>query len=276
MMLKNISKHYIIAMEIYRIWEATSAFMFGTFNEGEEKSEDTTIHRLCNCGTYDDFSQYMTPMECMGGYTSIDYLKRCYRYNAAKSGNIAAAIKVCQKCINQDDINDIRRKYPESMLLPVISNGSALALSLAMHIKLPIWCVCSASNRNRKNMYAMERILNRPLFEGYIQKDRSYIIVDDVVTQGGTVMSLRQYVIDAGGRVDGVVAIAYAKGSRTIVPTKESIEKLLSRFGTDIYDFFRDVGVSSPVQLSYSQIRYLLSFASIDNMREKAGEYTKK
>ena len=58
--------------------------------------------------------------------------------------------------------------------------------------------------------------MNRPVFDGTISKDYNYIILDDVVTQGGTVSVLRRFIKDNAGNVAAVSALAFGKDSSTI------------------------------------------------------------
>jgi len=214
----------------------------------------------------------LTPMECMGGCTSISKLMQCDGYIAAKSGSICAATHIFRTCVQKDCAAHIRERYPNSILLPVMSHDNALPLSLAMQILMPlclnVWVI---HKEKRRNMNAMERILNRPMFQGCIQPNKSYILIDDVVTQGGTIMALRQFVLDAGGKVNAVAAIAYGKNGKTVMPTRENIDKLFSRFGNKLFDLFREFGLPLETMcLTNSQIQYLLQFSSIETIRRKA------
>jgi len=214
----------------------------------------------------------MSPMECMGGYTSASFLKQCDGYSEAKTGDVFAAKGIFEKCVKKECMKNIREKYPDSILLPVMSHTNALPLSFAMHRGLPV-CTNAWIDRGerRKEMNAMQRILNSPTFQGYIQPNKSYILVDDVVTQGGTIMALRQFVLDSGGQANAAVAIAYIKSGKTIIPTYENIDKFYARFGDYISDLFYDfIFPFESVSLSNSQVQYLLKFSSVEQMRKKA------
>jgi hypothetical protein len=214
----------------------------------------------------------LDPMKCMGGCTSIDKLKRCEGYAEAKAGSVCAATHIFTRCIKNDCAANIRERYPDSIPLPVMSHDNSLPLALAMQLLMPLCLnVWVTRKEKRRNMNAMERILYRPTFQGSIRPNKSYILIDDVVTQGGTIMALRQHVLNAGGRVDAVAAIAYAKYAKPIIPTQENIDKLFLRFGNELFDLFREFGLSlETTVLSNSQIRYLLQFSSVANMRRMA------
>jgi len=47
-------------------------------------------------------------------------------------------------------------------------------------------------------------LLNRPVFDGTISRVYNCVILDDVVTQGGTVSALRRFIKENGG-IDKVI-----------------------------------------------------------------------
>ena len=211
--------------------------------------------------------------DCLGGYTTLEYLRRCDGYIAAKEcGDAAAADNIIKKCADAHRLQSIKEKYPDAVLLPVLKENNALPLSLCENIGLPVCLsVRCLSAHKRKNMSAMERILHKPVFCGEITAGRNYILVDDVITQGGTISSLMQFVSQNGGRISAVLALAYAKGIRKIAPERENLADLRQRFGKQLTDFFEECGMGSNAadQFTNSEILYLLKFSSVENIRKK-------
>jgi len=204
------------------------------------------------------------------GHTSIAYLKRCPSFICAKNGDMNAAIHIVERCVKVKRINDLEENYPNSVLLPVINGRNVLPLALAQRISLPVWKdVILRSTISRKNLLAIQRLLHKPIFIGYIQKGLDYIIVDDIVTQGGTISALREFVIARGGRVVAVVALAFSIGSHYIAPTKEILIRLFLKFGNSLYKLELEGFVGSFAELTYSQIRYLIKFSSVQNIYSK-------
>jgi AcrR family transcriptional regulator len=212
-------------------------------------------------------------MEYIGGYTSIDFLKRCAGYEAAKEqGDISAADAIVKKCVGTEKLQYIRKKYPDSFLLPVITHHNVLPLALCINIGLPIsLTVQGFTPRRRTNLSAIERILCRPIFAGDITPGKNYILVDDVITQGATVAALIHFVTQNGGKVCAVTTLAYARGSRRIVPSKEIRDKLKQRFGKKIIRLFEEYGLGKDVlkQLSNAEMLYLLKFSDVESIRKK-------
>jgi len=208
------------------------------------------------------------------GHTSIAYLKRCDGFEDAKLGDISAACFVVKKCVKANKLSAVREKYPNAILLPILSRN-ALPLALAYAIGLPVWRYLYLSHTQfRKELCAAQRLLHKPIFFGYIERNLEYIIVDDVVTQGGTVSALRKHVITNGGVVVAVVALAYAVGSHDIAPTDESLTRLKAKHG-DMTCFLQETGIAATMnELTNSQVRYLLRFSRIESLIRRLAYYT--
>jgi hypothetical protein len=211
--------------------------------------------------------------DCLGGYTTIEYLKRCNGYSAAKEyGDASAADEIIKKCVSADELQSIKVKYPDAFLLPVLKKNNALPLSLCINIGLPVCSSVRCQNTlKRKNMSAMQRILKKPVFYGEIIPEIKYILVDDVITQGGTISSLMQFVSQRGGKISAILSLAYAKGSKKIMPTRENLANLNKRFGKRLTDFFEENGLGNDAaeQLTNSEILYLMKFSNVENIRKK-------
>lgn len=82
------------------------------------------------------------------------------------------------------------------------------------------------------------RIAHRSTFYGEIDKKTPYVIVDDVITLGGTLADLRSFIIEKGGRVIGMSTIASNDGNdvriRLDTDTQTKLEK---SYGSDLAKF---------------------------------------
>ena len=204
------------------------------------------------------------------GHTSISFLKRCPGYEDAKKGDKSAAQFVVSRCVKYNQLKVVCERYPNAVLLPVISNNQ-LPLALAESIGLPVCkSVCTLQDKSRKSMRAIDRLLHKPMFTGSINVGVSYILVDDVITQGGTISALRSFVITHGGWVVAVVALAFAIGSHAIAPLKSQRIRLFLKFGFILIVILQEYNIASTIQeLTYSQAKYLLRFSNVTNIRAR-------
>ncbi len=78
----------------------------------------------------------------------------------------------------------------------------AFAAILAIRLKLTYSTDIVQINKPcRTGKGAYYRLINYPIFDGRIDNDQDYLIVDDTLTMGGTFASLRGYIENKGGRV---------------------------------------------------------------------------
>jgi phosphoribosylpyrophosphate synthetase len=204
------------------------------------------------------------------GHTSIAYLKRQPGFEDAKNGDINAAHLVVSQCVKHDRIKMLRERYPHAILLPVLSRNK-LPLALAQAIGLPIWTeVRLVHTVHRKFLSAIQRLLHKPVFAGSVQSGTEYILVDDVITSGGTISELRRFVLRQGGVVVAVVALAFAIGSTAVAPMKRYFVRLMVKFGMTLPSLLKMYGVVISVWcLTNSQVKYLLRFSSVGNIAKK-------
>ncbi len=210
------------------------------------------------------------------GNTSISYLLRCEEFGRAKRGDLSAARSVATKCVKLDSLLTLRRLYPDAVLLPV-QRENALPVALAQAVGLPVcYDVYRSDAVQRKKLPAMERFLHRPVFCGSIKQGVSYIIIDDVVTQGGTVTALRDFVVTRGGKVVAVAALAFAGGS-VIAPAEETLSRAALHISPAFWEKLGVYGITAqPAGLTDMQLKYLLSFRSSESIENKLEESAAK
>lgn len=249
--------------------------LFGLYHEFVKKFQINlkSFYELTDWKMYLMKESETIRIQCLGGYTSIAFLKRCPGYTEAKiNGNMKAAGKVIHMCVDKRQTDVLRENFRHCIVIPVISENNALPIALTNNIGLAVCLTVKyVKVKSRKNLSAIERILYKPHFYGYIEPNESYILVDDIITQGGTISSLMKFVIESGGYICAVVALAYSKWSKAIISKYENLDVLISHFGSGILDFFKDFGIGEG-EIDYftnSEIIYLLRFSSVGRIKEK-------
>jgi hypothetical protein len=87
---------------------------------------------------------------------------------------------------------------------------------------------------------AWHRIAHPTDFRGNIEPGRKYVIVDDILTLGGTLADLRGFIEMGGGSVIGAAVLSSRtpdQGGIALLP--ETHELLTTRFGSDLDEFCR-------------------------------------
>ncbi|GHU05073.1 hypothetical protein FACS1894205_4380 [Alphaproteobacteria bacterium] len=111
-----------------------------------------------------------------------------------------------------------------------------------------------------------------------MEKGRTYILVDDVITQGGSINQLKHYIESRGGKVVAVVVMGSSKtkdvDSLQLAMTKEMRIDLESKFGVkELEAFAKDYKLygGDYRYLTESEARYLKTFKSLEHARKKLG-----
>src|ERR1700680_3134063 len=162
-----------------------------------------------------------------------DYYKT---YINAKHGfDMKCAYEIIDRCINQDTMNIMARfvaglnTRPELIFphpgfddedsidgqkelgkLPT----NALPFAFAEYLSIKLGCpvnetIIQSARVGRGKLTMWMRFLCQPSFEGAVATNRPYILLDDVITTGGTFAALRSYIIRNGGTVAGTTALAH-------------------------------------------------------------------
>lgn len=210
-------------------------------------------------------------------HTSIAYLKRCSGFNSAKRGSMRDALQVAACTVKSRRIQELREKYPQAVLLPVRGKNKlpeALARTIGLSVNTNIRQLQKAQAPPRKDLSAMARLLHKPCFRGSVLGGENYIIVDDIVTQGGTVAALRQFILSKGGFVVAVVALAQSAGSGVLAPSPERIEQLSEKFDYSLLiNVLRSYHIADDLrEMTNSQIKYLSRFKTMEGLVKKIGK----
>jgi hypothetical protein len=204
-------------------------------------------------------------------------------FDAAKAGDTRAANRVVQAVVKNDKIAEIGRKYPNAILVPVheeeITGKNKLPIAYAKAIEKLTGLdvdvgIVQTERVFHRGKIAIERILRHANFEGHVVSGQEYIIVDDHITQGGIIAELRHYIENNGGEIVAVTSLTASLDSTTIAIRKETIGELERKFGREQFQsIIREHDIAGTTQaLTESQGKYLLSFNSLDAIRNRIAE----
>jgi len=90
--------------------------------------------------------------------------------------------------------------------------------------------IIQANEPRRTGQNAEYRMSVHSKFDGPVETGRDYLIVDDNVTQGGTLADLRSYIESHGGRVVAATTLTGSRQGGTLAPRAEAIAALRVRF----------------------------------------------
>ncbi|GHV40014.1 hypothetical protein FACS1894187_20520 [Synergistales bacterium] len=216
---------------------------------------------------------------------TIDKMKSHRDYDAAKAGDLSAAGRMVLDLaadINlQKEILFLAKAYPDAIVASAYaeeqSGENAIPRALTEYIGELTGLevsdgIVQTVKVGRTGSSSWYRMANRPKFDGQVQAGRKYIIVDDVVTQGGTLSELRRYIEANGGTVVRMVSIGAAENSAIIALSEKTRLELERRFGVKLLrDFLKEVGLYGGEHraLTESEAKTLLGAGTLNRARNR-------
>jgi len=209
----------------------------------------------------------------------VTAIRRAADWAAAKTGDAEAAIRLVERLARPEAAARLREALAgqDAVLVTVRQaergGGDNLipahfARWLRAETGLAVDEGIHRLNRTmRTDAGASERLVRRAAFTGAVEPGRAYVIVDDVVTQGGTVADLRGYIETQGGRVVLITALQAPGKNATVASSPAQVAALRSRFGDATEAWWKDVFGYDFSGLTASEARHLFRFGSAENLR---------
>lgn len=205
-------------------------------------------------------------------------------YVAAKAGDAEAATRVVASVLRTALLQDLARAFPSATVVyakAVEAAGvnklpHAYAVAIRRTTGLPFVDVTQTNIVSHTGAGALHRLLTSPRFVGEVEPGREYIIIDDVITTGSTLASLRIFLESRGASVVAASSLACAdkvgdSDSATLalsMETRQRIEGLLDVRQLNV--LLREHGIAEDYrELSNSQGRYLARHSSVDALRDQ-------
>lgn len=202
-------------------------------------------------------------------------------YAAAKGGDDAAARRLVADVMTRESVNELRdllngRKAilaavhaEEAVSRNAIPQAMADVLGKALDLDVATGIV-QAAKVGRTAQDGFGRLTNQPAFEGPVRTDLPYLVLDDTLTQGGTLANLKGYIEGHGGKVIGASALTGKRYSAKIALAADTLDKLRNHFeGTDLENWWNEQHGYGFDRLTESEANYLLRAADADKIRDR-------
>lgn len=198
---------------------------------------------------------------------------------AAKAGDTAAAVRLIQDVLSDEAVAQVREAIggEHPAIVPV------LAVEATGHNKIPVVAATALGERlglpveagiyqsvkaKRTALDGVSRIFQQPEFDGKVEPGKAYFLVDDTLTQGGTIAALASHIQQNGGRVVGSFALTGKLYSATLRLSPETLSELRARYG-DVEQSFREATGRGFDALTESEGRYLAKHDAPDAVRDR-------
>ena len=113
------------------------------------------------------------------------------------------------------------------------------------------------------------RLARQAAFEGKVERNLEYVMVDDFIGQGGTLANLRGWIEKEGGKVVGAVALTGKPYSAKLNPSQEQLHELRQKHGPDFERWWKAHFGHAFDCLTYSEARYLARSPDVDTIRNR-------
>ena len=203
---------------------------------------------------------------------------------AAKAGDVAAAVRLVDELGKPAKLRAFAAAHPGAIVLSVHgeeeAGRNALPETYARYIGVMTGLevdgeIVMANRVGHTGAGHWHRLAVRPTFNGRVQAGREYLLVDDLVRDGGTLSELRWYIEARGGRVVGVSTLGHAIFADTIALSDKTRVALEQRYGLQsLRDFLKEQGLYGGEHraLAEGEGRTLLSAGSLDAARDRLAE----
>lgn len=198
-------------------------------------------------------------------------------YIAAKKGDALAAQRLVVDLVDPAQVAEAERRFGnDAIYLPVIaveqSGINAIPATLAAYYasggaEVDVG-VYQANKPKHTGASAMGRMIAPAIFDGEVKKGGKYVLVDDVITLGGTLAGLANYIQSNGGRVVGVVTMVNATRMKAVSAPDEMIKQVEEKYGDVVR---QELGIE-PAALTSVEARYVLTFGDVDALRGRAAQ----
>jgi hypoxanthine-guanine phosphoribosyltransferase len=210
-------------------------------------------------------------------------------YRSAKAGNMGAALRLVDDALDPKKISDVQDLIGDRHPVIVAVHSEevtgrnkiplAYAETLADRLGLVVdHDIVHANRPHRTGSSALHRIKTRSTFDGPVEAGQDYVLVDDHISQGGTLADLRCYIESKGGRVIGATTLTGNEKSAKLAPSPESVAALRQRFPGLEVDWKDRFGYGFD-SLTQSEADYLGKHNAADSIREdkkQAGAFAKQ
>lgn len=173
-------------------------------------------------------------------------LKNEPEYQEAKGGDFEQSVVLVEKLLKDETIDRIKTMIGDEkpVILPILSEEAtgknripqatayALASSLGLEVDTNIY-QDNTAKRTGTGIY--HRYVAPPEFKGEVKSGQSYLLVDDTLSVGGTIATLKGYIENQGGKVVGATVMTAFDYNVDIAIKQNMLQSLNEKQGLDEY-----------------------------------------
>lgn len=167
-------------------------------------------------------------------------------YAAAKAGDAVQSALLVEKLLKDKTVQELKTMIGDNqpILVPIQSEEAsgknliprAAARALGVKLGLPVDTNIYQSNTaKRTDAGIYHRYISPPEFKGEVQAGKSYLIVDDTLSVGGTIAALKGHIENNGGKVIGSTVMTAHELKVNIAIQPNMLQSLRQKQGLNEY-----------------------------------------
>ena len=213
---------------------------------------------------------------------NLGELKQQPEYAAAKSGDAKAALSLADRVIRPEFVKavvNLGASHPRPVLLPMLAEESVgdnripLAFAEVLSERLGWQVERDILQINRTwhtNAGADHRLIARCLFDGTVEHDAGYILIDDTLTMGGTLADLRGFIMNKGATLLGATVAVAHEGALHLPIRDKMQEDIYARHGKDAVREFAHEEFGYGIEcLTQGEAGHIRKALSLDALRDR-------
>ena len=180
-------------------------------------------------------------------FENDSHLKRHPDYRKAKAGNFRSALNLISDLV-WPEINQHKDRFSKDSIFAAPFARESSGDNAIPQVMAEVFALVCGATADRglvqiTKVYhtganPMERLALRPEFEGPVVSGANYVLLDDVVSLGGTLAELAHYIQINGGLVRDIAVIVNAGRNKSLSPDIKTLRILNERFGNEIIEIF--------------------------------------
>ena len=189
-------------------------------------------------------------------------------YAAAKAGDPEAAARFVNVMVTPAKLDELRTLIGDRQPVAVAAHAEEAAGRnaipqlyadyLGATLGLPVDNAIVQANRPQRTGKDGEyRLSVHSEFDGPVEAGRDYLMIDDNVTQGGTLADLRSYIEHRGGNVIGATTLTGSRSSEILAPRAATLDALRVKF-PDLEATWKEAFGYDFTGLTHGEATYLL------------------
>lgn len=201
-------------------------------------------------------------------------------YQAAKQGDAEAALNLVERLISDDTVAQLKTLIGDDKprIVPVLAVEAAgnnkipamMAVVLADRLGLEVETdIVQREKVARTGAGSDHRLAFNPTFEGGVIPGQKYIVVDDTLTMGGTIASLRGYIENNGGKVMAASVMTAHEGALDLAVKPKMLAGINEKHGPAMDAFWKETFGYGIDRLTQGEAGHLRAAPSVDAIRDR-------